>query len=112
MTKASTDRLVCRKLRGLLPKLRARELLFAGSERELRGFVGRLCLAARLPGLPWRPYSLRRGGATADLNTGGSLYATAVRGLWQSARAARLYIDDAVATLAKIRGVAPRGLQS
>ena len=61
-----------------------------------------LCADARLPPLPWRPYSLRRGGETAHFLQFGSLDKTVVRGRWQSTRTARLYVDEGIAALASI----------
>ena len=65
-------------------------------------FFKRLCTDTRLPALSWRPYSLRRGGATAHFLEHGSLDKTAVRGRWPSTKTARVYINEAVSTLAQI----------
>ncbi|CAK0904182.1 unnamed protein product, partial [Prorocentrum cordatum] len=42
-------------------------------------------------------YSWRRGGASADFRSHGSMEQTLLRGRWASARTARLYVQDAVA---------------
>ena len=60
------------------------------------------CTDTRLPDLSWRPYSLRRGGATAHFLEYGSLDKTAIRGRWSSPWTARTCINEAVSTLAKI----------
>ena len=65
-------------------------------------FFKRLRTDTRLPALSWRPYSLRRGGATAHFLEHGSLDKTAVRGRWPSTKTARIYINEAVSTLAQI----------
>jgi integrase len=48
----------------------------------------------------FRPYSLRRGGATEHFRAFNSLSATTVRGRWASAKMARIYLNDGLATLA------------
>lgn len=48
----------------------------------------------------FRPYSLRRGGATEHFRRFNSLSATTVRGRWSSAKMARIYLNDGLATLA------------
>ena len=63
-------------------------------------FFKRLCTDTRLLALSWRPYSLRRGGATAHFLEHGSLDKTAVRGRWPSTKTARIYINEAVSTFA------------
>ena len=42
-------------------------------------------------------YSWRRGGASADFRSHGSMETTLLRGRWASVRTARLYVQDAVA---------------
>ena len=47
-------------------------------------------------------YSLRRGGATADFLGHGSMEMTLLRGRWASTSTARIYVQDAVATIAHL----------
>ena len=49
-----------------------------------------------------QPYSARRGGATWDFRSHGSLQATQDRGRWNSGRAARIYVNTGVADLAAL----------
>ena len=49
----------------------------------------------------YRPYSLRRGGATFYFQRHGQLDRLLIQGRWQSARTARMYIDSGIATLAE-----------
>lgn len=51
----------------------------------------------------FRPYSLRRGGATELFQRTGSMEAALVRGRWGSGRVARIYISDALSHLPRIR---------
>ena len=67
-----------------------------------RSKFARLVHEAGLPKCSWKPYSLRRGGATTDFLHHGQLDRTMVRGRWASAKAARLYIDDAVSMQAQL----------
>ena len=60
-----------------------------------RAKFARLVHEAGLPKCNWKPYSLRRGGATTVFLHHGQLDRTMVRGRWASAKTARLYIDDA-----------------
>jgi hypothetical protein len=48
----------------------------------------------------FKPYSLRRGGATDHFRRFNSLSATVVRGRWSSAKMARICLNDGLATLA------------
>ena len=99
-----TDPLLLTYLRVLLPRLEPHDYLYPGKNANFRAAFRRLCLATRLPAVTptWRPYSLRRGGATAHFMEFGSLDRTALRGRWQSTSTARVYINEAVATLATI----------
>ena len=49
----------------------------------------------------YRPYSLRRGGATFFFNKHGQLDRLLIQGRWQSAKTARLYINSGLAILAE-----------
>ena len=49
-----------------------------------------------------RPYSVRRGGATHHFRLHGNMAETVVRGRWASAKPARIYIEDGLASLAQI----------
>ena len=58
--------------------------------------------ALRLNDLHFRPYSLRRGGATFWFNQHGSFDRLLAQGRWAAARAARVYLNDGLAQLADI----------
>ena len=53
--------------------------------------------------LNFRPYSLRRGGATAWFSSCQSMESTLLRGRWSSSQVAKIYIADALAHLPEIR---------
>ena len=56
--------------------------------------------ALELNDLQFRPYSLRRGGATFWFNQHGSFDKLLVQGWWAAARTARVYLNDGLAQLA------------
>ena len=98
-----SDPLLTLYIRVVIPRLHPQELLWPYGEAAFRQAFSRLVKKARLPAAGWRPYSLRRGGATAYFLETGSLDLTTVRGRWQSSRTARIYLDEAVAFLATLR---------
>lgn len=51
----------------------------------------------------FRPYSLRRGGATHAFKLHGSFDKLLVQGRWQSSKTARLYLNEGLAVLAEMR---------
>ena len=61
------------------------------------------CLeAVGLAELSFRPYSLRRGGATRWFSKHGSLDRVIVLGRWQAQRTARIYINEGLGVLAEM----------
>eukprot|EP00438_Fugacium_kawagutii_P032539 Skav202157 [mRNA] locus=scaffold970:236197:240965:- [translate_table: standard] len=54
-----------------------------------------------LDSLEYRPYSLRRGGATFYFQRHGQLDRLLVQGRWQSSKTARIYLNDGLAILAE-----------
>ena len=59
--------------------------------------------ALNLERFEFRPYSLRRGGATFWFSKHGSLDRLLIQGRWQAARTARIYINEGMAILAEIQ---------
>lgn len=53
-------------------------------------------------GTQFRPYSLRRGGATAHFRQSGLMEATLIKGRWATNQAARQYIQEGLSVLAKL----------
>ena len=61
----------------------------------------------------WRPYSIRRGGASHHFRRGGDLAATLFRGRWSSVSTARGYLVEGLALLAQLTvnvRTVPRGV--
>ena len=55
----------------------------------------------------YKPYSLRRGGATFLFQTRGDLLATIVRGRWANSPTARIYINEALALVTASAPLSP-----
>ena len=55
-----------------------------------------------IEGLNFRPYSLRRGGATFEMQSHGLMERTLIRGRWKNSNVARLYICDGLAMLPRL----------
>ena len=51
----------------------------------------------------FRPYSIRRGGATAYYRGSRNMPATIERGRWSTARIARIYVNDGLAKELELR---------
>ena len=67
-----------------------------------RALFTKAIAALRLDDLHFRPYSLRRGGATFWFGHHGSFDKLLVQGRWAAARTARVYLNDGLAQLADI----------
>lgn len=57
----------------------------------------------KLTSFNFRPYSMRRGGATFYFGRHGSLDRVMVQGRWQAARTARMYLNESQAALAEMK---------
>lgn len=66
--------------------------LWNGSPAAFRRRFAQLCNIFGLDHLQFRPYSLRRGGATDLFQQTQSMEAALIRGRWESSRVARIYI--------------------
>ena len=73
------------------------------SEAEFYKLFNAALVALGLSNFGFRPYSLRRGGATAYYRRGRDMQATIDRGRWSSARVARIYINDGLAKEVELR---------
>ena len=52
--------------------------------------------------LSFRPYSLRRGGATWEMQSHGLMERTLIRGRWKNSNVARIYIQDGLSLLPRL----------
>lgn len=77
--------------------------LWAASGSAFRTRFKNLCVIFGLQRHAFRPYSLRRGGATWTFQKGKSMEEALLRGRWESSRVARIYIMDALSYLPSIQ---------
>mgnify|MGYP003333833097 CR=1 FL=1 len=71
--------------------------IFPGSEARFYALFAEGLKALQMGGFHFRPYSLRRGGATAYYRATRNMPATIERGRWSTLRVARIYINDGLA---------------
>eukprot|EP00438_Fugacium_kawagutii_P036537 Skav228171 [mRNA] locus=scaffold1728:18157:20618:+ [translate_table: standard] len=88
-------------LRRALCRRAPHERLVPGSLSAFRQLFHNLVHHLQLRGL-FALYSLRRGGATHDFLTHGSLERTLLKGRWSSSSTARIYLQDTVATISEL----------
>jgi integrase len=77
--------------------------VWSGTGAQFRQRFAFLCKNFDLSSQSFRPYSLRRGGATHLFQVSHSMELALLRGRWESTRVAKLYISDALSHLPKIR---------
>ena len=89
--------------RRLLQWKRSGCAVLTGSAAQWRAEFSRILVALKLESFEFRPYSLRRGGATFWFSKHGSLDRLLIQGRWQAPRTARIYINEGLATLAEMK---------
>ena len=72
-------------------------LICPSGDRQLRLFFQRANAQLGFAASFYKPYSLRRGGATHDYMSNKNLAKTILRGRWSELKTARLYINDGLA---------------
>ena len=77
--------------------------LWSSTAAHFRARFKFLCSLMGLADHGFRPYSLRRGGATALFQETKSMEAALIRGRWESSRVAKLYISDGLSYLPSIQ---------
>ena len=102
-----TDTLVLDCLHELLKFRRQFNLmqlpLWSSTGSHFRARFAWLCEYFHLQQFHFRPYSLRRGGATKVFQDTGSMETALLRGRWESRRVAKIYICDALSFLPAIK---------
>ena len=93
------DAFVLRAIRNYLPLVQKGATLVGLTAYEYRKLFGEAVCALGLP-RRYKPYGLRRGGATCCFQASGRFDLVADRGRWQSLRAMRVYITTALQELA------------
>ena len=92
---------VCRRLFQWKQVARATDSL-TGPSHKWRKTFNQVVQAVGFDGFDYRPYSLRRGGATHFFQVHGRFDSLLVLGRWQAAATARLYLNEGLATLAEM----------
>jgi integrase len=77
--------------------------LWSGSAQTFRNLFAAHLRFFRVAHFQYKPYSLRRGGATFLLQEGVPLEAILLRGRWKSLSVGRLYLQDGMAQLPALR---------
>ena len=78
------------------------DLILVGPAQTWRTKFSEYLTALSLDSFQFRPYSLRRGGATFWFGKHGSFDRLLVQGRWQAPKTARIYINSGLATLAEM----------
>ena len=73
------------------------------SGTSFRGLFARIISFFELDALNFRPYSLRRGGATYEMQSHGLMERALLRGRWKSTAVARIYICDGLSLLPSLK---------
>ena len=95
--------LIC-LFRALTLHLSPGELIFPEGANCFRKRFDQLVMHIGLPSsLLYKPYSIRRGAATADFLMHGHLSRTCVRGRWANEKTCRIYINEATTSLSALR---------
>ena len=76
------------------------DFLFSGSNADFRCLFSTLLLRLQLQEHGFRPYSVRRGGATAAFRAGKSWTVMSEIGRWASLQTLWIYVTDALAEIA------------
>eukprot|EP00438_Fugacium_kawagutii_P035567 Skav229231 [mRNA] locus=scaffold864:277248:282087:- [translate_table: standard] len=77
--------------------------LLVSSHAKWRAMFSMALSDLKLTQFEFRPYSMRRGGATFYFGRHGSLDRVMVQGRWQAARTARMYLNESQAALAEMK---------
>ena len=76
--------------------------LWQKSGTAFRALFGKVLEKLGIQHLSFRPYSLRRGGATWEMQAHGLMERTLLRGRWKNSNVARIYIQDGLSLLPKL----------
>ena len=102
-----TDPFVLEMLRTLLAIRKSNNLkrlgIWSSTPQHFRTRFRSLCQKFGLENHHFRPYSLRRGGATLLFQVSGSMELVLTKGRWQSSKVAKMYISDALSYLPAIK---------
>ena len=89
-------------LRAWLSRAMPGDVLLPRGALEFRKTFAQLLEALQLESVGYKPYSLRRGGATAFFKKTGNMSLTCLRGRWSSEKTARIYVNEAMAHMTEV----------
>eukprot|EP00438_Fugacium_kawagutii_P028949 Skav223614 [mRNA] locus=scaffold1522:88048:88725:- [translate_table: standard] len=92
---------VCRRLYQWI-QVKPKDSFLAGPPAKWRKSFAQILEALQFHQWDFRPYSLRRGGATDMFKLEGSFDKLLVLGRWQSSRTARVYLNEGLSVLAEL----------
>ena len=98
-----TDHALAWHLRAWQAKVSTDAFLVPMSGTTFRSHFSAALQNLQLSHFPFKPYSLRRGGATALFQTVQSFSKVCHAGRWQSEKTCRLYVNDASAALSELK---------
>ena len=99
-----TDAGAIRLVKAVISGLERGELLYPDGPYHFRRCFDELVVDLLLPNsLLYKPYSIRRGAATADFLKHGLMSKTCVRGRWSNEKSCRIYVNEAATALSSIR---------
>ena len=96
------DPAVARVLNAFVQNLAPGDFILKRTAADFRAKFDQLMGALGAGQWKFKPYSIRRGGATRHFREGGSLSATTVRGRWGNSKTARIYINEGLAACAEM----------
>ena len=99
-------RLVCKFVAYAIQGFTPGDFIFDGSGPAFRQKFDRLLRELKLENAGYRPYSLRRGGATAAFRGGLTWQAVAKVGRWSLLATLRIYVTEALVELQRLRTLA------
>lgn len=76
--------------------------LWQKSGTAFRQLFSKILEKLHISHLSFRPYSLRRGGATWEMQSHGLMERTLIRGRWKNSNVARIYIQDGLSLLPRL----------
>lgn len=99
-----TDMGVIRLAKAIMGGKDRGSLIFPDGPYHFRRCFDQIVLGLSLPSaMLYKPYSIRRGAATADFMSHGKLSRTCVRGRWANEKTCRIYVNESSAALSAIR---------
>ena len=98
-----TEQIALRSLRALVAGMGSSSAFWPRSRYAFMKLWDEIVQYFGLTGLHYKPYSLRRGGASTSYKNGSTLDQLVTKGRWQHVHTARLYLDTGLQALAQLQ---------